>query len=411
MTSSVDGVDRTTRRVRDRIVGSTSSTVGAHSSQTVAFRRLLDRLEQGVGRLVGEPVGVLDDHHLPAPADRSERRGADQLPDLVDADRELLGPGDPDVGVRADGHLVAGVALAAPAALALQRRREREGGVGPSRARRAGEQPRVGHLPGRGADHGTLEPRDHPRWPTSPSQTPVRVPVLTRARPRAAGTSRACTASAISSDVGARVHHEVVVGIGLGQPQEAGPHTLVELDRLSLDPVAPGEPGEPGRGLEVEQHGQVGTQVLGGPAGDPLQPGDVERTAGSLVGEGRVDVAVGDHDLATGESRTDDRVDVLGLVGGVQQRLGAVGQRARRRVEHDAAYLVADRGAAGLAGQQYDVPVGLEPLAQQLRLRGLAGPFTTLEADEDALRGVDAGELCGHALTLDGGGTTKSSGG
>ena len=37
-----------------------------------ARRRLLDRLEQRVGRLLGEPVGVLDDDDLPA----SERRAA-----------------------------------------------------------------------------------------------------------------------------------------------------------------------------------------------------------------------------------------------------------------------------------------------------------------------------------------------
>ena len=35
VTSSTDGVASTTRRVRERIVGSTSSTVGAQSSQTV----------------------------------------------------------------------------------------------------------------------------------------------------------------------------------------------------------------------------------------------------------------------------------------------------------------------------------------------------------------------------------------
>ena len=30
--------------------------------------RLLDRLEEGVARLLGQPVGVLDDHDLPAVA-------------------------------------------------------------------------------------------------------------------------------------------------------------------------------------------------------------------------------------------------------------------------------------------------------------------------------------------------------
>ena len=39
---------------------------GAQSRNTVRGRRLLDRLEQRVGRGLGEPVGVLDQHDLPA---------------------------------------------------------------------------------------------------------------------------------------------------------------------------------------------------------------------------------------------------------------------------------------------------------------------------------------------------------
>ena len=64
-----------------------------------AVGRLLDRLEQRVGRLVGEPVGVLDDHDLPPPPDRRQRGAAYQVADLVDADRQLLGAHDGDVGM------------------------------------------------------------------------------------------------------------------------------------------------------------------------------------------------------------------------------------------------------------------------------------------------------------------------
>ena len=45
---------------------SSGSTDGAHSRNTVRRRRLLDDLEQGVGRALGQPVGVLDHHDLPA---------------------------------------------------------------------------------------------------------------------------------------------------------------------------------------------------------------------------------------------------------------------------------------------------------------------------------------------------------
>ena len=66
------------------------------------------------------------------------------------------------------------------------------------------------------------------------------------------------------------------------------------------------------------------TTALAVPAGDVLDLGRVEVAAGTLVGQRAVDEPVGDHHLAPVEGRLHDRVDVLGLVGGVEQRLGAV---------------------------------------------------------------------------------------
>src|SRR3546814_17916110 len=57
----------------------------------VLFRSLLDRLEQRIAGLLGEPVGILHDQDLPAPAHRGERGAAYQISDLVDTDREFLG--------------------------------------------------------------------------------------------------------------------------------------------------------------------------------------------------------------------------------------------------------------------------------------------------------------------------------
>ena len=59
-----------------------------------ALRRLLDRLEQRVVGLVVEPVGVLDDHHLPPPADRLESRLEHELAGEVDGQDTALGRGD-----------------------------------------------------------------------------------------------------------------------------------------------------------------------------------------------------------------------------------------------------------------------------------------------------------------------------
>ncbi len=124
--------------------------------------RLLDRLEQRVASLLGEPVGVLDDEDLPAVAHRAERRPADQVAHLVDADRELLGADHRHVCVGPREHGVAGVAavraVGSDAALrALQRRGERDCGVAAARARRTGEQPGMGHPVAR---HGPLQEVD-----------------------------------------------------------------------------------------------------------------------------------------------------------------------------------------------------------------------------------------------------------
>ena len=107
--------------------------------------RLLDRLEQRVERLLGEPVGVLDDRHLPAPAGRGERRSAHQLPGLADAVGQSCRRDDLDVGMGPGHRRVALVTLPAAAGLALQCGGERPSGHGPAGARRPGEQPRVRH--------------------------------------------------------------------------------------------------------------------------------------------------------------------------------------------------------------------------------------------------------------------------
>ena len=146
-------------------------------------------------------------------------------------------------------------------------------------------------------------------------------------------------------------------------------------------------------GVEVEHDGQVRAQVAGGPPRDGSTSRQVERAAGALVGQHRVDVAVGDHDLAPLERGQHHGVDVLGLVGGVQQDLGAVGQLAGGRVEHDAPHLLPDRGVTGLEGQQgVESAVG-ERAGEGPRLGGLARPFAALEADEDPGGGVHAARL------------------
>ncbi|RAO27506.1 hypothetical protein ONO86_06107 [Micromonospora noduli] len=110
----------------------------------------LDRLEQRIAGGLGEPVGVLDDHHLPAPAGRGAGRAEDERTHLADADGESFRHHHPHVGVgAAHGGVAAGALAAAGPVHALQCGGERPCGDRAAGAGWAGEDPRVRHPGGR----------------------------------------------------------------------------------------------------------------------------------------------------------------------------------------------------------------------------------------------------------------------
>ena len=146
-------------------------------------------------------------------------------------------------------------------------------------------------------------------------------------------------------------------------------------------------------GDDVEQHRQVRDEPVGGPAGDAGDLGGREVAAGALVGDGGVDVAVGDDDGAALQRGPDHRVDVLGAVGGVEQRLGAVREPGGGDVEQDRAQPLADRGGARLAGDDDLVALGSDPLGERLDLGGLAGAVAALDGDEEAGGGGRGGRV------------------
>ena len=65
-----------------------------------ALRWFLDGLQQGVGRALGQPVGVVDDHDLPAATGRPAGGGLHQRAHLRDGDGQAFRDDDADVGVR-----------------------------------------------------------------------------------------------------------------------------------------------------------------------------------------------------------------------------------------------------------------------------------------------------------------------
>lgn len=119
----------------------------------------------------------------------------------------------------------------------------------------------------------------------------------------------------------------------------------------------------------------------------PRDPGDLGRgqvAARALVGDGRVDVAVGDDDRAALQRRADDGVDVLCAVGGVQQGLGPVGETGGGHVQQDRPQPLADRGGPGLAGDDHLVALGPDPFGERLDLGGLARSVAALQGEEEA---------------------------
>ena len=97
----------------------------------------------------------------------------------------------------------------------------------------------------------------------------------------------------------ARVEDEVALGVGRGELEEAAADRGVEGVGLGLETVVDVAAARaPHLGRDVEDDGEVGQQTTDGPV---LQRGDLvasELAAGALVGDGAVDVAVGDDDAA-----------------------------------------------------------------------------------------------------------------
>ncbi len=102
-------------------------------------------------------------------------------------------------------------------------------------------------------------------------------------------------------------------------------------------------------------------------------------TPAALVRERRVVVAVGDDDLARGESWADHLGDQLPARGHEQVHLG-LRVELHGAGEHDLADSFAELVPARLS-HQHRLPAR-ERLAQELDLRGLAGPFGPFERDE-----------------------------
>ncbi len=158
-----------------------------------------------------------------------------------------------------------------------------------------------------------------------------------------------------------RVEHEETPGFGVGEGEETGAHARVEVLLLRLQSVegfvVGVETAARSGGVEVEEHGQVGEQSVGRPQRQRANVVGVEDPAGALVGDGRVEVAVLDDDVATCHGRTHVRGDVMRAIGGVEQCLGA-GVDVAAVMQDDVTNTHTDVGSTRLAGA-HDPPTPL----------------------------------------------------
>ena len=282
-TASTGGVTRHDRAAARPDGGQHVLERGRAQDPDGARRRLLDRLEQRVGRAPGEvralePVGVLDDHDLPAP--RGGRQGG--------------------VGARGGGCRRSGGAGRAGG------RRSTSGWVPSSTVRQAWQWPQPAGpracwcTAGRPRTRGAAVLRPEPGGPVN-----TQACVMPRPGPVPSTTSRAAAAAACSwsttRSCPTRSSQTPVTGPRCSrQPARATAAATLGLDLLGLGrrrrgpgsgpgprPRARGTWPGPGRWnssgsassrsgaprapqpldrVEVEQHGQVGQQAAGGPA-------------------------------------------------------------------------------------------------------------------------------------------------
>ena len=139
----------------------------------------------------------------------------------------------------------------------------------PARARRAGEQPGVGHR-GR-VGHRSGERGDGVRLADDVVPDAHDAHLQCECRRRAAGASP--SVDLVRREGG--VDDEVAVGVGLGEGEEVLPDRLVEVVALGLEPVVHVAAAAPaGPGADVEDDGEVGTSPATAHAGCRRPPRD-----------------------------------------------------------------------------------------------------------------------------------------
>ena len=346
--------------------------------QVRAGRRLLERFQQGVGRLRRHPVGGAKDRDAGAVGERLEGELLPQRADLVDPEELRFRRDEKEVRMGAGREQPAVVTRSArpvlPGLPAKKGGGERPGGLLLPHPFLAGEEKPLG---------------DRPRADVSAQEGDG--PFL--ADDRGEGLYHPNRCATVPEDAsehlffrGGGVDPDDPAGVPSGEAEVPLAHGAVEVEGLPLQPVlrhpAPLDAGEPLLGRQVEQERQAGDEL---PRGEPVQPlhqRSVEPPRVRLVRRRRVAEAVAQDGPAGPERRKDEPADMLGPRRLVEEKLGLGEDGFLAGDEHERADLVRKGGAAGLAGDEVKDALRGEVRREPPDLRRLAGAFDSLERYE-----------------------------
>lgn len=141
----------------------------------------------------------------------------------------------------------------------------------------------------------------------------------------------------------------------------------------------------PSRGsTDIQQHGQIRHHAMNGPRVEIPDHGGAQSTAGTLIGHGGIQVTVRDHHGAAFQGGPDHGFHVGTAGRGKQQGLRARVHRGELWVQHQIPQAFTQIGTPWFTrGQHFQTSLG-KAARQAFDLRGLAGPVTTFQRNEQS---------------------------
>ena len=121
--------------------------------------------------------------------------------------------------------------------------------------------------------------------------------------------------------------------------------------------------------IDIQQDGEVGLQAGRGPLVQGPHSVFAQSASGPLVGDGRIDVPVGQDDLAAFQGRPDDLGGVRGPGSGEDERFRMGINVAVAVVQHQGTQLFTNGSSAWLTGAQDGVALGLKGFRKPGSLR------------------------------------------